>query len=51
MIIYEYSAKVYGLSEKILQLDPPIVDTTTIVRTKNDDGLIIKVNQTLSKPY
>ena len=50
MIIYEYSAKFYRLSEKIVQLEPPIVDTTTIVRTENDDGVIINVNQALFKP-
>ena len=50
MIIYEYSTKVYRFSEKIVQLELPIVDTTTIVRTENDDGFIIRENQALSKP-
>ena len=51
LFVNEYPANLLGFSDDIGQLDLPIVDAATTVRTDNGDEIIIQINQALSKPY
>ena len=50
MVPHDYSPKVSGFSDGIGQLELPIVDSATTVRTENNDEIIIRINQGSYKP-
>ena len=50
MVIHNHYSKISGFSYKIGQLELPIVDANTTVRTKNDNIIIIRIYQAKSKP-
>ena len=50
LYIHDHSAKVSVLSENIGKLGLSIVGADTTVRTDNFYGIIIRINQVLSKP-
>ena len=45
MVPHDYSPKVSGFLDGIGQLELPIVDSATTVRTDNNDEIIIRINQ------
>ena len=49
MVVHDYSTKVLGFLYDIGQLELSIVDAATTISMDNDDEVIIRITQTLSK--